>query len=165
MKSCGCDEYGHLEFDRKTISKRIRQTPDIIGEFKLVTAVTSGAHTLYRCPKCGQLWQQSFAWSWGSRPYAFRVPRIGWREWLKRQYVHPSDILEFMWVMSEFLQQRFTRSRRTCTNLDCSEKAIQLSVHCLKHHVQALQKAELLPPNPAGRWFGPYTRKRCLPPL
>lgn len=165
MKKCDCADYGHLELERKAISKRIRETPDIIGDFALVTAVADGAHTLYRCPKCRQLWQQSYAWNWGSRPYAFRVPRIGWREWLKRPYVHPSDILEFMWGMNNFLQQSFTPSRRNCARARCSRKAIRLSAHCLKHHVQALQKAELLSSNPEGRWFGPYTRKRCLPPL
>jgi hypothetical protein len=53
------------------------------------------------------------------------------------------------------MQFRFGQS--TCRSSKCGRKALQLSVFCLQHHVECLQRAGILPQMPLGRWFPPYS--------
>src|SRR5262245_25649355 len=120
---CRCNEYGHLEFERKGISKRIRETPALKKLLELIAKSPDG-HKLYRCPACEQLWQCSRAWNWGNKDYLFKVPDISVPEWTAEPYVHPSDLFEFGTVMSEFLNgANFTAGGKRCSVSGCSSRA------------------------------------------
>jgi len=162
---CRCGEYGDLEFERKAISRRIRETPALKKTLEAVATHPSG-HTLYRCPECQQLWQCSRAWNWGNKDYLFKVPSIAASDWSIEPYVHPSDLFEFGHALGSFLEgSPFSESEKGCAVPSCPSRAVKGAVYCLRHHVESLQRAKQLPANPVGRWFGPYVRERCVPAL
>ncbi len=163
---CSCAEYEDLEFLRKVISKRIRESRALRKQFELIATHNGKEHKLYRCEACGQLWQGSRAWNWGNDEYLFKVPEIEIEEWLSEVFVQPDEMLIFTAVVGEFWNNNaFVEKESNCTTNGCTRKAITGSVKCLSHHLQSLQKVGAMPACPVGRWFGPYRKENVLPPL
>ena len=162
---CECAAYGHLELDRESINQRIRDTPSIKQRLDAIAHHSAGGAALLRCRACGQLWQSSRAWNWGSKEYVFKVPDIPAGEWLRQPYVQPDSLLIYAAVMADFLEcNDFAASAGQCRVEGCQNNAIEGVGACLEHHIAALQDIGALPTLPRGRRFAPYaTPERAEP--
>lgn len=155
--NCTCGEYADLKLDRADISRRSKQSKRLRGILNLVTEHREGEHKLFRCSTCEQLWQQSRAWNWGNIEYLFKVPPIAVRDWESLPYVAPDELLIYAAVLDRFLAGKtFRPTEAKCRHEGCAKQAVELSVHCLRHHIESLQRIGNLPKTPAGRWFDPY---------
>ena len=158
MPECECASYGHLEQNRKSINRRIRDTRSIKQRLSMVAQHPDGEHILLRCGVCGQLWQSSRAWNWGNKEYVFRVPDISEADWLAEPFVSPDELLIYMASMDDFLERNdFRESTTVCRVEGCQNNAVQGLVTCLEHHIASLQRVHALPARPGGRRFPPYT--------
>lgn len=154
--SCDCSSFSDLELQREAISARIRKTPELTKRLFRVDR-TTGEHSLYLCPDCGQQWQFSMAWNWGNKPYGFRVPAIELKYWLELPFIQPDEMLLFSAIMSDFLmKQTWEASSDRCRKADCQSPAVRGLVLCREHHIRSLQEQSMLPKEPIGRWFPPY---------
>lgn len=163
---CTCSEFQHLEFDRRQVSKRIRDTAALKKQLEIVAVHPGKRHKLYRCSTCDQFWQCSRAWNWGNKDYLFRVPSIHKEQWCQEAFVSPSDLMEYGWSMGQFLlEANFVVGSKKCSISGCSSQAVIPLSNCLLHHVRELQRMGQLGPDPTGRWFDPYVAERCLPAL
>ncbi len=161
---CSCSEFEDLEFLRKLISERIKQSRSLKESLELVIDNPDGEHKLYRCQVCHQFWQGSRAWNWGNDEYLFCVPGIFADEWLSNVYVQPDVLLIFVASIKDFFSRNdFSETAVACRVEGCEVSAVTGLARCLRHHVQSLQKGRMLPANPDGRWFGPYESARILP--
>lgn len=156
---CDCQQYLDLEMTRKLISQRIKATRTLKKRLAKLAESKDKEHRLYRCESCGQAWQASRAWNWGNELYLFRVPPIELSEWLAQPYVQPDELLIYWSVLGQFLQQPIALKDDLCRVEYCGRKAIIHSAHCLKHHVENLERTQMLPQFPSGRWFAPYERR------
>ncbi len=157
--NCKCPEFADLNIDdRQNISTRAKLSRQIKASLTHVTTHADKEHKLFKCPKCGQLWQSSNAWNWGSKEYFFRVPKISTKNWLVKAFVDPDEILLFYGIFFRFLTALKPDETRDgkCNIPTCNSPPLKLSNQCLKHHVQSLQKIKMLPQKPKGRWFAPY---------
>lgn len=163
---CSCSEYEDLEFLRKVITKRIKESRSLKKSFVLVAEHPDKEHKLYRCGECGQLWQASRAWSWGNDEYLFKVPPIDADSWKSEVFVQPDELLIFTGIVSDFLNRNtFTENESQCSVSGCGQRAVSGSVNCLRHHLESLQRARTMPAYPSGRWFKPYVRENIIPAL
>ena len=159
MPKCDCDSYGDLPLDRKSISQRACGCKAIVSRLDVVVAHDDGEHVLLRCATCGQHWQKSSAWNWGAENYIFKVPTITSDEWSSLPFVDPDEVLIFAARIDQFLgQQEFAAGDRQCRRQECKNTAVKGLALCLRHHVESLQQAGLLPKTPKGRWWGIYER-------
>lgn len=142
------DKYPHIPFERSAVTRRAKETPEILRGLELVAEHVDGEHKLYRNPGNGELWQRSNAWNWGAKPYCFLVPAIATEDWKQEPFVDPDEMLIFTAVMSQFLAQPSVRQMAN-----------------LKAHVENLQQVKMLPRYPTGRWFGPYKKENIIPNL
>lgn len=140
-------QFPHLEFSRDSISKRAKETSNIIKGLRLLTEHSDKEHRLYINDKTGELWQYSNAWNWGAKPYCFIVPEIDPDDWLRERYVDPDELLIYGASMRDYLA---VPSNRALPNLG--------------EHMRMLQQIKTLPKDPEGRWFGPYLRENVIPP-
>ena len=164
--ACSCSSFRDLEFVRKDISKRIKESRSLRKSLELVSSHTDAEHKLYRCQSCGQMWQGSRAWNWGNDEYLFKVPIIEVADWLENVFVQPDELLIYVAVVGEYWHRnRFDLSEKICRAQSCSRNAIANSVLCLRHHMESLQRAHMLPTSPVGRWFPPYEESGIIPPL
>lgn len=156
---CTCTQYKDLELTRDAISKRIKETKKIVHTLRLNVTNNNGTDKFYQCPQCGQNWQESNAWNWGSKNYVFKVPKLSLEEWQKELYVRPDQLLLYDALMHRFTEgKQFKNTNSHCQMKDCSDYAIEMSVVCLKHHIEMLQNIGNLPKEPTGRWFLPYRK-------
>lgn len=163
---CSCSDYEDLEFLRKVISKRIKETRSLKKFLVLVAEHPDKEHKLYRCNECGQLWQSSRAWNWGNDEYLFKVPQTETDAWKSEVFVQPDELLIFTASVSDFLKRNtFTENDTSCSVSGCERKAVSGSVSCLRHHIESLQRARTMPSYPTGRWFKPYVRENIIPAL
>ena len=95
MSLCNCGEFAHLEFDRRQISKRIRESKELFKKFTVLYKKRGIEYELYQCPVCNQMWQCSRAWASGNEKYLFRVPPISLEEWLEEPYSSPDEWLDY----------------------------------------------------------------------
>lgn len=95
MSLCNCEEFPHLELDRKQISKRIRESKELFKKLTVLYKKRGIEYELYQCPFCNQLWQCSRAWVSGNEKYLFRVPPISLEEWLEEPYASPDEWLDY----------------------------------------------------------------------
>lgn len=163
---CSCSQFDDLEFLRKVITKRIKDSRSLKKSLVLLAKHQSEEHNLYRCEACGQFWQGSRAWNWGNDEYLFKVPAIDPTEWKVEVYVQPDELLIFTAVVSEFLTRGgFTETASICKADNCAKNAVSGSVNCLLHHLENLQRVRMMPAYPSGRWFAPYIRENIIPAL
>ena len=160
---CSCSEFEHLEFLRKVVSRRIKESHALKQSMNVIAKHPEGEHKLYRCGECGQLWQGSRAWNWGNEEYLFRVSRVDVDSWKSEVFVQPDELLIFTAVMDDYISQNaFTDRGFLCNTPDCGRKAVLGTANCLRHHIESLQRVGNLPPDPKGRWFHPYVRENIV---
>jgi hypothetical protein len=141
-------QYPHIEFTRKTVTRRAKETKEILSRLTLVSEHPDKEHRLYRDTATNEYWQYASAWNWGAKPYCFLVPEIEIEEWEKERYVDPDELLLYCASMKEYLSVPAHRE-----------------IPDLVTHVMSLQRIGNLPKDPEGRWFGPYERKNIIPDL
>jgi hypothetical protein len=154
---CECASFLPIELDRPSVNRRIRESKAI--KRRLITIVTNEHYriALLRCPVCDQYWQTGHEWNFADQEYIFQVPPIEQSDWLTEPYVQPAALMIFSAVMERFFSQGAFKTKDVpCREPGCNEHAIQLSVRCMNHHIEALRKSKLLPAEPIGRMFPPY---------
>ena len=165
MSECTCGEYGPLELFRRDINRRIRATRRIRRRLVLVAESDDGQLRLYRCPICGQYWQQSWSWSFGAKDYIYQVPTIGEAEWREEPYARPDEMLVYTAMMDRYEgASDLTPSTSPCRVAGCPRFAVEGLVLCFEHQVESLQRVGLLPTPPQGRRFPPYHVRSNLAP-
>jgi hypothetical protein len=154
---CDCAEFQPIELDRRSITRRIKQSPPIR---KRLTRIAENAETrlgLFRCPERGQLWQSGHEWHFADREYLFHVPPIEVTDWLIEPYQQPAAMFTYSAAMEIFCARATFEARDSPCRADgCAQRAIRLSVFCREHHIESLQQAGRLPKKPVGRLFPPY---------
>lgn len=157
---CECDRYPHLELDRKSISRRIRESPKVKRRLVLVADDSAEAIGLYRCPVCGQFWQSGREWNFGHDEYYFRVPALTAAEWREEHYRQPGAMMIYSAVMTQYVERsKFTPSANRCRKEGCEAFSSVNGVFCRRHQIEALQEIGQLPKPPVGRLFPPYHDK------
>lgn len=152
--ACNCNQYPDLD-EGAALQKRCSQTKKTLGLLQLLSLHESGEHKLYRCAKCGQLWQRSLAWALGNREYLFKVPQIDSEAWLARPFFPPDELFLRSGSVGLYLERaQFVEQEALCRSAGCPEHSIKFSVFCALHHMQNLG----IKTGPPGdyRWFGPY---------
>ena len=139
-------DYPHIEFSRESVSKRAKETKDILSRLTLLSEHPDGEHRLYRDEETKEYWQYASAWNWGAKPYCFLVPGIGVDSWAEERYVDPDELLIYASSMHQFLS--------VPANCKIPE---------LRKHVASLQNIGNMPKDPEGRWFGPYEAANIIP--
>lgn len=163
---CACSEYEDLEFLRKVITKRLKDSRILKKQLEVVAKHPEKEHKLYRCNSCCQFWQGSRAWNWGNDEYLFKVPTITPEEWLVEVFVQPDELLIFTGALGRFLEENtFTDKEELCSVKECSKKSVSGTLNCLRHHIESLQRGRVMPAYPSGRWFEPYERENIVPAL
>jgi hypothetical protein len=157
VSACDCNAFPDLLLERKSITARAKQQRALVGRLLLVASHPDAEHRLFLCPLCSTYWQGASAWALGAKPYMFCVPSTTEEEWVRERFVDPDEVLVFVALMERFLRsQQFAHSSSVCATQGCGLAAIKLSLFCLRHQVESLQQAKLLPGTPEGRWFGHY---------
>ena len=155
--SCDCSQYEPIELDRKSITRRIKQSSAIRKCLTQIAEHRPLGLFLFRCPECGQLWQSGHEWNLGDREYLFHVPAIEVAEWQREPYQQPAAMMIYSAVMRDFCSRAsFETSEASCQVEGCSRRAIRLSVFCGDHHIESLERNGRLPKRPVGRLFPPY---------
>lgn len=155
--NCNCEKYEHLEICRHAIYKRIQETHTLRNKFELIAEKIDENNSLFKCPVCSQLWQESLAWNWNSKGYLFKVPEVTIENWLEQSFVEPDKLSTYRAMLEQFEEKNtFIERNVKCRNENCENNAIQFSVFCKKHHIESLQKAKVLPNFPEGKLFEPY---------
>ena len=155
--SCLCSNYQPVELLREHISKRIRESKKIKKNLALISKYNVG-HELYQCNFCQQYWQHSIAWNWNGKSYFFKVPEIAILEWKAEAYVSPADLLIHSAMMSDYFKDNmFVESSKNCRKESCNQNALSNDVLCRSHFIESLQNFGMLPPEPKGRIFKPYS--------
>ena len=156
---CRCSEFVDLELEREQIKQRSRQSKTLLAELSLVVTHEDVEHVLYRCDSCGCLWQRALAWNWANIEYLFKIPAITSDEWLVLPFVDPDSVLIWVAMMERFLTQgTFEPSGNPCRRDGCERPGIRLSVNCLVHHIESVQRLGNLPATPDGRWLPCYSK-------
>lgn len=162
--SCDCQSFPPLPLDRKSISKRIKDSKALKKRLLVVAKDEQLQIALYRCPTCGELWQSGREWNFGNDEYHFRVPAITEEEWQREHYRQPAAMMIYSALMESFYARGpMTVSAESCRIDGCTDRALSIGVLCERHHIQSLQKNNLLPKLPAGRIFPPYYEGRNQP--
>jgi hypothetical protein len=155
--SCNCAEYGPIELDRKSITRRIRQSRAIRKRLALVADHEGLGVSLLRCADCGQFWQSGHEWNFADREYLFHVPMVEVEDWQREPYRQPASMMIYSAVMSDFIERSaFEDSDSPCRSEACAKQAVSGSVYCLEHHIRSLRELGMLPQPPVGRIFPPY---------
>lgn len=155
--SCSCHNYLPLELDRESVSKRIKETPSIKGRLVLVGSNDELRLELLRCKECGQCWQTGHEWNFADKEYLFQVPEIGLEDWMKEPFAQPAAMMIYSAVMEHFFANtRLEQGTIPCRIPECGALALRLSVFCIEHHIESLQKIGSLAKKPIGRMFPPY---------
>ena len=155
--SCDCAKFEPIRLDRGSITQRIKESRAIRKRLTVVTEHTQLRLFLFRCPSCGQFWQSGHEWNFADKEYLFQVPDIEVTDWLNHPYRQPAAMMIYSAVLARFCDQsKFEPTDSPCHFENCLERAVKMSVFCLRHHIESLQKVHLLPPTPIGRLFPPY---------
>jgi hypothetical protein len=154
---CECAKYIDLELSRAPISKRIKETKVIKKHLEQLAKHVDGESVLLKCKTCGQFWQINRAWNWGNDEYAFKVPEIEIKKWMKERYSAPDEMMIYSAVMSRFMEtNNFNDSAQECREENCIKMAVEGLPFCLSHHVEQLSNIGKLPKKPVGKLFPPY---------
>ncbi len=155
--ACDCAALAELRLSREAFTTRFKATKALAARLGSGIAHPDGEHSLHSCPSCGSHWQRAKALYFGTKPYFFCIPPVDQAAWLLSPFVDPDEVFAFVTSVDRFLDRTaFSLGSGACSHAGCTSTAIALSVHCLSHHVRALQAARLLARLPSGRWFGPY---------
>lgn len=156
-----CSNFSDLKADRQSVSKRIKETKQLKKTLSLLVKHPDGENSLYRCGDCGQYWQGTRAWNWGNDEYVFKVPEIGLEVWEDEPFVQPDELIVYIGAMQHYINNlRPEDSNSKCQVDGCGKNSIKLSVYCLEHHIESLQRIGNLPKKPQGNVFPPYDEIR-----
>jgi hypothetical protein len=154
---CDCNDYPPIELDRPSISRRIKQSPQIRKRLTQIAEHSELRLFLFRCPECGQFWQSGHEWNFADQEYLFHVPLIEVADWQHEPYQQPAAMMIYSAVMRDFCARAsFEAGEDPCRSDGCTQRALRLSVFCRQHHIESLQKLRQLPKKPVGRLFPPY---------
>lgn len=95
-------KYPHIPFNRKEVSKRIKETNALLKKLKLIAQHPDQKHKLFLDESTQAYWQLAYAWNWGAKPYRFLVPSIRVDGWQKERYVDPDELLIYVASMNAF---------------------------------------------------------------
>lgn len=158
MSSCNCQGYSHLRLDTGSIYDRLAETRRLLPDLKLMAEHEEGRHKVFQCHECSQHWQHSPAWSWNNVGYIFKVPKVEPEVWRKEPYLPPDDMTRYNKALREYVNPQSVSEREVqCDTSGCDRQAVSLSVMCLRHHVEWMQKKGCLMRKPAGKIFAPYS--------
>jgi hypothetical protein len=162
--SCDCQNFPPISLDRKSISKRIKESKALKKRMQVIEHDEQLAISLFRCATCGEMWQSGREWNFANEEYLFRVPPISEEEWRQEHYRQPAAMMIYSAGMETFYARgKMTISSSSCRTEGCTEPALSIGVLCEKHHIESLQKNRLLPSLPPGRNFPPYFEGRETP--
>jgi hypothetical protein len=154
---CDCTNYPPIELDRQSISRRIKQSPQIRKRLTQIAEHPELRLFLFRCPECGQLWQSGHEWNFADREYLFHVPPVEVADWQREPYQQPAAMMIYSAVMRDFCARAtFESGESQCRAAGCTQRALRFSVFCREHHIDSLQQRGQLPKKPVGRLFPPY---------
>jgi hypothetical protein len=154
---CDCADYQPIQLDRQSVTRRIKQSPQIRRRLTQIAEHTEMRLYLFRCPECGQLWQSGHEWNFADREYLFHVPPIQVVDWQREPYQQPAAMMIYSAVMRDFYARTtFETGDSPCRDDGCKQRALRLSVFCREHHIESLQQRGRLPKKPVGRTFPPY---------
>lgn len=159
MPHCDCTLYPDLTLDNSSIYRRVQDSKRKFGKLGTLnrTRVEREEFDLLECRVCGQFWQSTKAILWGGLPYLFKVPAILQTDWLASRYIPPDLMCEINKAVNSYkATQTFHPIDRSCQQIGCDNRAIELSVMCYRHHLEMLQRGGTLPNKPEGRLFAPY---------
>jgi hypothetical protein len=157
MPPCDCASFEDMQLTRDAVDHRARQTKSLKQRLQLEAKHPDDEHLLFTCTECGQTWQRSLAWNWGNKEYLFRVPPIDTKEWVNVPFVQPDELVIFAAVLARYLSRGCsTPTGQQCRRDGCPNSAVKLSLFCVRHHIENLQRIHTFPQSPVGRWFGPY---------
>lgn len=157
--ACQCSQYQPIELSRKSVHKRIRESKEIMPTLVLLAEKAEEDLKLLKCPDCGQYWQSNREWGFRYKEYVFQVPEIEVAEWLSQPYIQPAALMLYSAMMETYFERTtFEESSNECRVKGCKEKALKLSACCRQHHIEQLQRADLLPEFPTGKLFPPYLK-------
>jgi hypothetical protein len=155
--TCDCNQYSPITLDRKSITRRIKESKAIRTKLTLLSELKDLRLALFKCQDCGQFWQSGHDWNFGDKEYLFQVPEIEIPDWNREPYAQPAALMVYSAAMRDFCTRAcFDPTDKNCRAENCPERAIPFSVFCRKHHIESLQQLGRLPPKPAGRLFPPY---------
>ena len=158
MASCNCSVFKPLELDRRSIKRRMKESPSLEKRLVRLAENPDLRLSLYRCPECGQLWQSGWEWNLGGQVYLFQVPAIEVTEWQREPFRQPGAMMIYSAIMSDFFARTtFATDDNPCRMEGCQARALRVSVFCRDHHIESLQASGRLPKEPIGRLFPPYT--------
>jgi len=158
---CDCAQYQPIELDRKSIKRRIKESPAIRERLTQIAEHVGLRLFLFRCPECGQFWQSGHEWHFADREYVFHVPPIDLAEWQREPYRQPAAMMLYSASMEDFFARApFETGDASCRIDGCGEHALRLSVFCRDHHIESLQQGGRLPKKPPGRLSPPYYEGR-----
>ena len=159
--SCDCQNFPPIPLDRKSISKRIKESKALKKRLQVVAEDKQLAIALFRCPTCEEMWQSGREWNFANEEYLFRVPPITEEEWHREHFRQPAAMMIYSASM-EILYSRakFTPSAEKCRTEGCSDYALTIGVLCEKDHIGSLQQNGMLAKPPPGRMFSPYHEKK-----
>ena len=155
---CDCSQFEPIELDRKSINRRIKQSPEIRKRLTQIAEHTDLSVYLFQCPECNQFWQSGHEWNFGDREYLFHVPPIEIGEWHREPYRQPAAMMIYSSVMARFFADAtFEPTDSQCRAPNCTEYAVRFSVFCRDHHIDSLRASGRLVKKPVGRLFPPYS--------
>jgi hypothetical protein len=155
--SCDCSQFQPIELDRRSINRRIKQSPAIRKRLIQIAENAELRIYLFRCPDCGQFWQSGHEWNFEDQEYLFHVPTIEIQDWQREPYRQPAAMMIYSAVMEDlFARAKFETGDSPCRVEGCNKRALRLSVFCRNHHIQSMQQRGGLPKEPVGRLFPPY---------
>jgi hypothetical protein len=154
---CDCAQCKPIELDRRSITRRINESPTIRTRLVQLGKNPDLRLHLFRCPECGQFWQSGHEHNFGDREYLFQIPTVDVEDWLREPFQQPAAMMIYSAAMEDFVSRAsFEPTELQCRAEGCPERAIRFTVFCRKHHIASLQQTGRLPKDPVGRMFPPY---------
>gem|GEM_PF-6558575 len=103
--------------------------------------------------------KKNVAWNWGGKEYLFQIPDITPGDWLNEQFMSPAEMLTFSALTGDYFKvNKFVESKRRCQKEECHRMALENNVLCRNHFIESLQRVGLLPKEPKGKIFEPYSK-------
>jgi hypothetical protein len=157
IMSCNCSKYQPIELDRKSISRRTKESRSIKQQLKLLAENLESNLQLFECSVCGQLWQNGREWNFANQEYLFQVPKIDVEVWKREPFAQPAAMMIYSAMMENYCARTtFETGDSKCRVENCTNRALRFSVFCKDHHIEELQRIKTLPKKPSGKMFPPY---------
>ncbi|WP_223648409.1 hypothetical protein [Hymenobacter psoromatis] len=155
--NCSCTSYPALKLTRASINKRISESRALAKKLLVLAEQDVSKLKLWQCPHCSHYWQTGREWNFSNKEYLFQVPAIEIKDWLSEPYTQPATWLIYSAMMADYeARNTFEASNKPCRVENCAQPAIKMSGVCKSHHIEQLQRFNILPKRPSGRPWGEY---------